>query len=163
MDYNTRRAIIRRIKKWWDFKSSYEKMIKKSKFKKVTYREFLSVRNQYLKRKVLNWYKWCNVCGCHHPYTYEVFWYNGFNADWTRRLHSVCLKARWQIKKNIIIMKDKRYKSMLKSQRKNREKNWHKWHRPKISEMTEAEKIIQREKWRKYGAIRYNKLKNEKN
>jgi len=29
--------------------------------------------------------------------------------------------------------------------------------------MTEAEKIIQREKWRKYSAIRYNKLKNEKN
>ncbi len=159
MDLNIRKAIIRRVKKWGNLKASYEKMITQSKFTKVIYSDFLLVRDQFMKKKVIDWYKWCNVCWCSHPYTYEVFWYNGFNTDWSRRLHSVCLKARLQIKKNIIIIKDKRYDSMKKSQKKNREKNWHKWHRLKISEMTESEQIIQREKWRKSSKIKYLKKK----
>jgi hypothetical protein len=94
MDYNTRRAIIRILKKGWNMKAAFVLMKKDPRYKNLNYWAFITVQSEYLKKKVDEWYKWCNMCWCEHPYTYKVFWYNWFNADWTRRLHSVCLAWR---------------------------------------------------------------------
>ncbi len=162
MDYNTRRAIIRRVKQGWNMKSAFSLMKKDSKYKNLSYSSFLLVREDYLRKQVQDWYKWCNVCWCEHPYTYEVFGYNWFNTDWTRRLHSVCLYARNRIKKNIIIMRWEKYEAMKEVQRRNRIKNKLRWNRKKINEMTPEEQEKQRDKRRKYSADKYLRLKNVK-
>lgn len=162
MQYNTRRAILRRVKKGWDMKLAFESMMKDKRYWTISYADFLKVRTEYLKKKVHDWYKWCNVCWCEHPYTYEVFWYNWYNSDWSRRLHSVCLKARLQIKKNIIIMKDKRYEWMRAANKRSRLKNKWNWKKISINDMTPEEQKIQRESRRKSSAKRYLKKKNGK-
>jgi len=162
MQYNTRRAILRRVKNGWDMKLAFETMMKDKRYWVLTYGEFLKVRTGYLKKKVHDWYKWCNMCWCDHPYTYEVFWYNWFNWDWTRRLHSTCLKWRLRLKKNIVIMKDSRHEWIKASSRKSNAKNWYNHKRKKIYEMTPEERVIQREKWRLASAKKYLRQTNGK-
>jgi len=162
MDSNTRRAIIARVKKGWNMKAAFTLMKKDPRYKALNYSAFNLVKEDYIKKQVINWYKWCNMCWCKHPYTYEVFWYNWFNADWTRRLHSVCLAWRLRLKKNIILMKWEKHKKILESQRRNRIKNKWNWVKKKINEMTPEEQVIQRAKRKKYSADKYLRQKNVK-
>lgn len=162
MQYNTRRAILRRVKKGWNMTIAFDLMMKDERYWKLSYKDFLAIRAEYLKKKVHDWFKWCNMCQCDHPYTHEVFWYNWYNKDGSRRLHSVCLAWRTQLKKNIRIMKDKRYEGMRAAQDRNRKKNWHNWKNRSISEMTPEEQKIQREKRRKANAKKFLKQKNGK-
>lgn len=156
MKQNIKRAILRRIKKWTDMKSEFISMKKMKKYSSIEYIDFLKIKNDFFKRTIHNWYKWCRVCECLHPYTKEVFWTNWLNKDWTIRLYSVCLKARNQIKKNLIIMGWEKHKTMLNSRRKTREKHKNHREKKKIKDLTEEEKNIQRKKWREYSKKQYH-------
>lgn len=155
MKKNFRVAIMRRLKKhWFNIKLVFESMTEK--YWKVNYSDIIKVKEHYYKTKMIyNWMKRCHVCWCCHPYTKEVFWYNWFKKDWTRRLHSVCIKARLQIKRNITIMKDERYRRRIELSRINREKNKNNWKSRKIEFMTEEEKEKLRESRRKTSRKKY--------
>jgi len=161
MEYNIRRAIIRLLKKNKTPKETHIHINKSSEFGSVSYNDILDIRNEFLHKKVIGGYKRCNICWCEHPYTYEVFWYNGYRSDWSRRLHSTCLASRWRIKKNIIIMKDKRYEWMIKSNTKSRKKNKKNRTVKKINDLTPEEQEKRREARRIYNKKRYGKKKNK--
>lgn len=162
MHINIKRAIIRRVQKGWNMTHAFEKFIQNPTYKGTSYIDFLQVRIKYLRRQVHDWLKWCNMCECEHPYTYEVFWYNWFYSDWTRKLHSTCAAGRLRLKKNINIIKDKRYKWVKIAQKKNYIKNKWNWKKRLISDLSPEDQIIQREKWRVDNAKKYLKKKNGK-
>lgn len=116
MDYNIRRAILRRVIKFPSIKDWYNNLLKSKIYNTVQYSEYIAVRDNYLKKSIQNGYRWCWLCWCWHKATYEIFWYDWYYANWDRRLATYCLKSRSRLKKNILIMKKVKQRAIEKEQ-----------------------------------------------
>lgn len=162
MKLNTRRAIIRRVKKGWEMKAAYRKMMENKNYERIDYSDFVRVKIDYFKKFPSGWYKRCTVCDCEHPYTAEVFWFNWFDVNGNRKLHSKCLASRRRINKNKVIIKWAEREEMRKVQKKSYEKNKHNRKKFLIGDLSEEEQEKKRAKWRIQSAEAYLKKKNGK-